>query len=58
MKDQLVLLRWLIRTVLSTENFQELSNAVISARKWRNKLSLSDQLVLLREINNEISSYV
>ena len=42
--------------VLSTENFEELSNAVISARKWRSKLSRSNQLVLLREINNKINS--
>ena len=58
MKCQLVLLRRLLRTVLSTENFEELSNAVVSARKWRSKLSRSDQLVLLREINNKINSYV
>ena len=58
MKGQLVLLRRLLRTVISTENFDELSNAVVSARKWRSKLSRSDQLVLLREINNKINSYV
>ena len=58
MKCQLVLLRRLLRTVLSTENFEELSNAVVSARKWRSKLFRSDQLVLLREINNKINSYV
>ena len=49
MKGQLVLLRRLLRTVLSTENFEELINSVVSARKWRSKLSRSDQLVLLRE---------
>ena len=58
MKGQLVLLRRLIRTVLSAENFKQLSNTVVSARKWRSKLSRSDQLVLLREINNKINSYV
>ena len=58
MKGQLVLLRRLLRAVLSTENFEELSNAVVSARKWRSKLSRSDQLVLLREINNKINNYV
>ena len=58
MKGQLVLLRRLPRTVLSTENFEELSSAVISARKWRSKLSRSNQLVLLREINNKINSYI
>jgi len=58
MKGQLVLLRRLLRTVLSTENFEELSNSVVSGRKWRSKLSRSDQLVLLREINNKINSYV
>jgi len=58
MNGQLVLLRRLLRTVLSAENFKQLSNAVVSARKWRSKLSRSDQLVLLREINNKINSYV
>ena len=58
MKGQLVLLRRLLRTVVSAENFEQLSNAVVSARKWRSKLSRSDQLVLLREMNNKINSYV
>ena len=58
MEGQLVLLRRLLRTVLSTENFEELSNAVVSARKWRSKLSCSDQLGLLREINNKINNHV
>ena len=57
MKGQLVLLRRLLRMVLSAGNFEELSNAVVSARKWGSKLSRSDQLVLLREINNKINSY-
>ena len=58
MNGQLVLLRRLLRTVLSAENFKQLGNAVVSARKWRNELSRSDQLVLLGEINNKINSYV
>ena len=58
MKCQLVLLRRLLRTVVSTENFEELSNSVVSGRKWRSKLSCSDQLVLLREINNKINNHV
>ena len=58
MKGQLVLLRRLLRTVLSTENFEELSNSVVLARKWRSKLSRSDQLVLPREVNNKINGYV
>ena len=58
MQGQLVLLRRLLRTVLSAENFKQLSNAVVPARKWRSKLSRSDQLVLLREINNKINNYV
>ena len=52
-----LLLRRLLGAALSTENFEELSNAVISARKRRSGLSRSDQLVLLREINNKINSY-
>ena len=58
MKGQLVLLRRLLRTVLSAENFKQLSNAVVSARKCRSELSRSDQLVLLRGINNKIDGYV
>ena len=58
MKGQLVLLRRLLRTVLSAENFKQLSNAVVSTRKWRSKLSRSDQLILFREVNNKINSYV
>ena len=58
MKGQQLLLRRLLRTVLFAENFEQLSNAVFSARKWRSKLSRSDQLVLLREVNNKINGYV
>ena len=58
MKGQQLLLRRLLRTVLSAENFEQLSNAVVSVRKWRSKLSRSDQLVLLREVNNKINGYV
>jgi len=58
MKGQLVLLRRLLGAVLFTKNYEELSNAVISARKRRSGLPCSDQLVLLREINNKINSYV
>lgn len=58
MKGQQLLLRRLLRTVLSAENFEQLSNAVVSVRKWRSKLSRSDQLILLREVNNKINGYV
>jgi hypothetical protein len=58
MKGQQLLLRRLLRTVLFAENFEQLSNAVVSVRKWRSKLSRSDQLVLLREVNNKINGYV
>ena len=58
MKGQQLLLRRLLRTELFAENFEQLSNAVVSVRKWRSKLSRSDQLVLLREVNNKINGYV
>ena len=58
MKGQQLLLRRLLRTVLFAENFEQLSNAVVSVRKWRSKLFRSDQLVLLREVNNKINGYV
>ena len=57
MKSQLVLLSQVLREVRSAESFEELSSAVISARKCKNRLSRSNQLELLREINNKINSY-
>ena len=58
MKSQLVLLRRLLRTVLSADNFEELSRTIAFARKWKDRFSRSDQLILLREINNKIDGYV
>ena len=58
MKSQLVLLRRLLRTVLSADNFEELSRMIVFARKWKDRFSRSDQLILLREINNKIGGYV
>ena len=58
MKSQLVLLRRLLRTVLSADNFEELSRTIVFARKWKDKLSRSDRLMLLREINSKIRAYV
>ena len=58
MNGKLVLLRRLLRTVLSAENFKQLSNAIVSARKCKGRLSRSDRLMLLREINSKIRAYV
>ena len=58
MKSQLVLLRRLLRTVLSADNFEELSRMIVFARKWKDRLSRSERLVLLREINSKIRTYV
>ena len=58
MKSQLVLLRRLLRTVLSADNFEELSRMIVFARKWKDSLSRSDRLMLLREINSKIRAYV
>ena len=58
MKSQVVLLRRLLRTVLSAHSFKELSRTIIFARKWKDRFSRSDQLILLREINNKIDGYV
>ena len=58
MKSQLVLLRRLLRTVLSADNFEELSRTIIFARKWKDWFSRSDQLILLREIHNKIDGYI
>ena len=58
MKSQLVLLRRLLRTVLSADNFEELSRMIVFARKWKARFSRSAQLILLREINNKIDGYI
>ena len=58
MNGQLVLLRRLLKTVRSTKDFKELSRAIIFARKWKDSLSRSDRLMLLREINSKIMAYV
>ena len=58
MKSQRVLLLRLLRTILSADNFEELSRAIFFTRKWEDRLSRSDQLILLREINNKINGYV
>ena len=58
MKSQLVLLRQLLRAVRSAKDFKELSRTIIFARKWKDRLSRSDQLMLLQEINNKIKGFV
>jgi hypothetical protein len=58
MNGQLMLLRLLLKTVRSAKDFKELSRTIIFARKWKDRLSRSDQLKLLRQINSKIRSYV
>ncbi len=58
MKSQLVLLRQLLRAVRSAKDFKELSRTIVFARKWKDSLSRSDRLMLLREINSKIRTYV
>ena len=58
MKSQLVLLRQLLRAARSAKDFKELSRTIVFARKWKDKLSRSDRLMLLREINSKIMAYV
>ena len=58
MKSQLVLLRRLLRTVLSADNFEKLSRTIVFARKWKDRFSRSDQVILLWEINNKIDGCV
>ena len=57
MKSQLVLLRQLLRAVRSAKDFKELSRTIVFARKWKDRLSRSERLVLLREINNKIEGF-
>ena len=58
MKSQLVLLRQLLRAVRSAKDFKELSRTIVFARKWKDKLSRPDRLMLLREINSKIRACV
>ena len=58
MQKRLVLLRQLLRAVRSAKDFKELSRTIIFARKWKDRLSRSDRLMLLREINSKIRAYV
>ena len=58
MKSQQVLLHQLLRAVRSAKDFKELSRTIVFARKWKDRLSRSDRLMLLREINNKIKGFV
>jgi hypothetical protein len=58
MKSQQVLLRQLLRAVRSAKDFKELSRTIVFARKWKDRLSRSNRLMLLREINSKIRAYV
>ena len=58
MNGKLVLLRRLLRTVRSAKDFKELSRTIVFARKWKDRLSRSNRLMLLREINSKIRAYV
>ena len=49
MNGQLMLLRRLLKTVRSAKDFKELSRTIIFARKWKDRLSRFDHLMLLRE---------
>ena len=58
MKGQLVLLRRLLRAIRSAKDFKELGRTIVFTRRWKDGLSRSDHLMLLREINSKIKTYV
>jgi len=58
MKSQQVLLRQLLRAVRSAKDFKELSRTIVFARKWKDRLSRSDHLMLFWEINSKIRTCV
>ena len=58
MKSEQVLLRQLLRAVRSAKDFKELRRTIVFARKWKDRLSRSNRLMLLREINSKIRAYV
>ena len=57
MKGQLVLLRRLLKAIRSAKDFKELGRTIVFARRWKDRLSRSDHLMLLREINSKIRTY-
>ena len=59
MKGQLVLLRRLLRgAIRSAKDFKELGRTIVFTRRWKDRLSRSDHLMLLREKNSKIRTYV
>ena len=59
MKGQLVLLRRLLAgAIRSAKDFKELGRTIVFTRRWKDGLSRSDHLMLLREINSKIITYV
>jgi len=58
MKGQLVLLRRLLRVIRSAKDFKELGRTIVFTRRWKDRLSRFDHLMLLREINGKIRTYV
>ena len=59
MKGQLVLLRRLLRAIRSAKDFKELGRTIVFTRRWKDGLSRSDRLMLLREIiNSKTRTYV
>ena len=59
MKGQLVLLRRLLAgAIRSAKDFKELGRTIVFTRRWKDRLSRSDHLMLLREINSKIRTYV
>ena len=59
MKGQLVLLRRLLRAIRSAKDFKELGRTIVFTRRWKDGLSRSDHLMLLREIiNSKTRTYV
>ena len=59
MKGQLVLLRRLLGgAIRSAKDFKELGRTIVFTRRWKDRLSRSDRLMLLREINSKIRTYI
>ena len=46
------------RAIRSAKDFKELNRTIVFARKWKDRFSRSERLVLLREINSKIRTYV
>ena len=58
MQEPLNLVKFCLKKIQRSRDFRELNNTIVSIRQKKEKLSRSDKLILFREINKKIGSYL